>query len=290
LRAVPEVIGAGETVAINLGFEDLGKQQNVQHVTFRMEVSKDGKGIFSDFFHGHTGEVKLQFRSSNASPTVNGNFDTLSGAWVGDPGTPIVVNGKVFSDPGAYRTLVEVTGIDNDKTDLPEPLTYEFNIVVFVDQSFEVSYRDMKFNVKTVSPVQISQADFMQEKKQLVLTSVEMINATSEDFSIRVDVPTDMMSSPFTAALDDGTDLGIAENATDSSVNSLIITGKKHDAGVDMQGMSNGTLHRHSIVISATNVVPEFPIGIASATAALAITLVILIAKRRPFVSAGKTY
>jgi hypothetical protein len=61
-----------------------------------MEVSKDGNAIFSDFFHGHAGEVKLQFRSSSAPPTVNGNFDTLSGAWLGDPDSPIVINGKVF--------------------------------------------------------------------------------------------------------------------------------------------------------------------------------------------------
>jgi hypothetical protein len=84
---------------------------------------------FLTFFHGHAEEVKLQFRSSSASPTVNGNFDSLSEAWVGDPERPIVVNGKVFSDRGAYKTLVEVTGIDNDKTDLPEPNTYEFNIL-----------------------------------------------------------------------------------------------------------------------------------------------------------------
>lgn len=282
----PKVISAGQTVVINIGFEDLDKQQNVQHVTFRMEVSKDGKAIFTDFFHGHAGEVKLQFRSSNSSPTVNGNFDTLSGAWVGDPGSSIVVNGNVFSDPGIYKTLVEVTGIDNDKTDLPEPLTYEFNILVFVSQSFEVSYQDMKFNVKTVSPIQISEADFMQDEKQLVITSADMINRTN-DFSLRIDVPKEMMSGPFTATLEDGTELGIAENASDPSMRSLVITGRQHDASIDMEG---GMRHGHSIVIIATNVVPEFPAGIASLAAALAIMSVTLAAKRHSFSSAGKTY
>lgn len=278
----PKVISAGQTVAINIGFEDLGKEQNVQHVTFRMEVSKDGKALFSDFFHGHAGEVKLQFRSSDAAPTVNGNFDTLSGAWVGDLDSPIIVNGKVFSDPGAYRTLVEVTGIDNDKTDLPEPLTYEFNIIVFVDQSFEVSYQDMKFNVNTVSPTQISAADFMQENKQLVITSADKIHQAGQDFSIRVDVPKDMMSGPFTAALEDGTELGVSEEAADDSpMRSLTITGQ-HDMNMDMSGGGMG----RSIVISATNVVPEFPAGIASVAAALAVMAVILAARRKM----GKTY
>ena len=280
------MISAGETVAINIGFEDLGKQQNVEHVTFRMEVSKDDKTILSDFFHGHAGEVDLQFRSSDAAPTVNGNFDTLSGAWVADPQSPIVVSGKVFTDPGSYKTIVEVTGIDNDKTDLPEPLTYEFNILVYVDQSFEVSYEDMKFSVRTISPVSISQADFVQNKKQLVVTSPDMINGTSHEFSLRVEVPVEMMSGPFTAALEDGTDLGIAENATDPTTRSLIITGPQHDSGMNM-----GDTHTHSIIISATNVVPEFPVGLLSLFAAIAIMTAILMARGRSlFPPAGKTY
>jgi hypothetical protein len=285
----PKVISAGETVAMNIGFEDLGKQQNVQHVTFRMEVSKDGKTIFTDYFHGHNGAVDLQFRSGSSSPTVNGNFDPLAGAWVADPGSPIVVSGKVFSVPGIYKTTVEVTGIDYDKTDLPEPLTYEFNILVFVSQSFAVNYQDMKFDVNTVSPVQVADASFVQEKKQLVISSGDMIDPSNRDFSMRVDVPKDMMSGPFAAALEDGTQLVITENATDSSVRSLIITGQHDSNMTGMNGM-NMQNHTHSVVISATNVVPEFPVGIASAAAAITLMGVILALRKGSFFPAGKTY
>jgi len=285
----PKVISAGETVVMNIGFEDLGKQQNVQHVTFRMEVSKDGKTIFTDYFHGHDGEVNLQFRSGSSAPTVNGNFNNEASAWVADPGNPIVVSGKVFSVPGIYKTTVEVTGVDYDKTDLPEPLTYDFNILVFVNQSFAVNYQDMKFDVNTVSPIQIADASFLQEKKQLVISSGDMIDPSNRDFSMRVDMPKVMMSGPFTAALEDGTQLVITENATDSSLMSLIITGQ-HDSnmtGMDGMNMQN---HTHSVVISATNVVPEFPVGIASAAAAIAIMGVILAIRKGSFLPAGKTY
>jgi hypothetical protein len=47
-----------------------------------------------------------------------------------------------------------------------------------------------------------------------------------------------------------------------------------------MEGLGDITQCPHRIVISATNVVPEFPFGIASVAAALAITGVILAAKR----------
>jgi len=286
----PKVISAGGTVAMNIGFEDLGKQTNVQHVTFRMEVSKANKTIFTDYFHGHNGAVNLQFRSGSSAPTVNGNFDPLAGAWVADPGSPIVVSGKVFSDPGIYKTTVEVTGIDYDKTDLPEPLTYEFNILVFVSQSFAVNYQDVKYDINTVSPVQMADASFLQDKKQLVISSGDMIDPGNRDFSMRVDMPKDMMSGPFTASFEDGTQLIVTENATESSVRSLVITGGQHSANMSgMNGMNNQS-HTHSVVISATSVVPEFPVGIASAAAGLILIIGILARKKTSLFSAGKTY
>jgi hypothetical protein len=282
----PQVISAGKTVVVSIGFEDLGKQQNVQHVTFRMEISKDGKTIFSDYFYGPTGDVNLQFRASSSSPTVYGN-DNGYGAWMADPGSPIIVNGKIFSDSGIYNTIVEVTGIDNIKTDLPDPLTYEFNILVFTSQSFAVNYKDMKFDVNTVSPVQVSDASFLQEKKQLVITSGDIIDTSNRDFSMRIDVPKDMMSGPFVAALEDGTQLVITDNSTDSSIMSLIITGGQHDSNRNGMNIQN---HAHSVVISATNVVPEFPVRIPFAAAAISITGVILAFRKWSLFPAGKTY
>lgn len=273
----PKVISPNQNVNLKISFEDLGKQQNVQQVTLRMDISKDGKTIFSDFFYGSNGEVDLQFRPSNSSPTVNGN-DNGIGAWMADPGSPVVVNGKVFSEPGIYKTIVEVTGIDNIKTDLPQPLDYQFNILVFANQSFPAKYQNMNFNINTVSPMKVANVQFLQEKKQLVLTSNDTLDPGNHDFTMRVDVPMEMMSGPFTATLDDGTQLVVAENKTDSSTLGLMITASAQSS--NMTGMGGMQNHTHSVIISATNVVPEFPFGIASVMAALAITGVILAIKK----------
>jgi hypothetical protein len=61
---------------------------------------------------------------------VSGNMDDLTNAWVADPGNPIIVNGPVFSQPGNYSIILDLTTIDNDKTDLSQPLKYELNIPV----------------------------------------------------------------------------------------------------------------------------------------------------------------
>ena len=114
-----------------------------------------------------------------------------------------------------------------------------------------------------------------------------MIDPSNHDFSMRVDVPNEMMFGPFTAAFEDGTQLVITENTTDSSMRSLIIT-------TGQQGSSMGNMntqnHAHSVVISATNVVPEFPVGIAFAASALAMLGVIVALRKGSFFSVGKTY
>ena len=101
-----------------------------------MDISKDGKHIFSEFFHSHDGMLNVNFRQAGSSGslatghTIGGTFDDLTNAWISDPGSPIIVNGPVFLKPGNYKLVLEVTTLDNDKTDLTQPLRYEYNIIV----------------------------------------------------------------------------------------------------------------------------------------------------------------
>ena len=99
----------------------------------RKLISKDGKHILSDFFHDHSGEVKLMFkdkRGSSSSHTIGGNQDVLTNAWIADPGSSITISGPVFNQSGTYDVDLELTTIDNDKTDLVEPLHYPVDINV----------------------------------------------------------------------------------------------------------------------------------------------------------------
>jgi hypothetical protein len=132
----PGPITTGQDVKMNIGFVDNKAKKNVNHVTFRMDISKDGKHFLSEFFHSHEGNVNLLFRNSgeatsSAPYSVGATLDVLTNAWIADPGSPIIVRGgEIFSQPGTYKALIEVTTMDNDKTDLPQPIIYEFNIPV----------------------------------------------------------------------------------------------------------------------------------------------------------------
>lgn len=131
----PNPITVGQDVEMKIAFVDEKPKKNVNHVTFRMDISKDGKHFLSEFFHSHEGNVNLLFRNTGkatSSPySVGATLDVLTNAWIADPGSPIIVRGgEIFSQRGTYKAIVEVTTMDNDKTDLPQPILYEFNIPV----------------------------------------------------------------------------------------------------------------------------------------------------------------
>lgn len=126
----------GQDIEMKISFMDENAKKKINHVTFRMEISKDGNRLLSEFFHSHEGEVNLSFRDSDritSSPnyTIGATLDVLTNAWVADPGSPIMVRGgEIFSQPGAHKAIIEVTTMDNDKTDLSQPIRYEISIQV----------------------------------------------------------------------------------------------------------------------------------------------------------------
>jgi hypothetical protein len=132
----PSPVTTGQDVEMKIGFVDEKAKKNVNHVTFRMDISKNGKHYLSEFFHSHEGNVNLLFRNaskadSSAPYSVGATSEVLTNAWVADPGSPIIIRGgDIFKQPGTYKAIVEVTTMDNDKTDLPQPIIYEFNIPV----------------------------------------------------------------------------------------------------------------------------------------------------------------
>lgn len=133
MQTEPKNVTLNDDILMTIRFLDEGKDADIQHVTFRIDISNDGKHIFSDFFHDHNGEVRLMFKDiggSSSNPTIGGNQDVLTNAWIADPGSPITISGPIFNQSGTYNVGLELTTIDNDKTDLTEPLVYNSDVNV----------------------------------------------------------------------------------------------------------------------------------------------------------------
>lgn len=128
----PQINSATEKNGINFALVDNKTGNNIPHVTYIVSIyNQESKNTFTASLHGHDGEIKLEFLNTGLEGyNIHANYDLLSASYVSDFGSPIKIDGSVFSDPGKYRVVTEITGIDYDNTFLPEPLKYEFNIDV----------------------------------------------------------------------------------------------------------------------------------------------------------------
>jgi hypothetical protein len=128
----PQINSATEKNGINFALVDNKTGNKIPHVTYIVSIyNQESKNIFTANLHGHDGEIKLEFLNTGLEGfNIHANYDQLSASYVSDFGSPIKIDGSVFSDPGKYRVVTEITGIDYDNTFLPEPLKYEFNIDV----------------------------------------------------------------------------------------------------------------------------------------------------------------
>jgi hypothetical protein len=128
----PQINSATEKNVINFALVDNKTGNNIPHVTYIVSIyNQENKNAFTANLHGHDGEIKLEFLNTGFEGyNIHANYDTLAASYVSDFGSPIKIDGSIFSDPGKYRVVTEITGIDFDNTFLPEPLKYEYNIEV----------------------------------------------------------------------------------------------------------------------------------------------------------------
>jgi hypothetical protein len=123
----PKALTAGQSIQLNMNLTDDNSGEKIQHVTYRVTVSQENQTKISDFFHSHLGELTILAKNTPSSQiSVGGTFDVLTNAFVPDPSGKITINGPLFSETDANEIDIEITTIDNDKTDLEEPLQFHF--------------------------------------------------------------------------------------------------------------------------------------------------------------------
>jgi hypothetical protein len=127
----PSRLESGKNIGFNFNLKDNNTGNNIPHVTYLVTLMKDGIRLFTESVHTHDGNIKLLFVPDSSNPyKLSANFDGLSASYISEFGSPIKVNGPLFSMAGNYSVSLEVTGVDFDNLFLPNPLEFEFNIPV----------------------------------------------------------------------------------------------------------------------------------------------------------------
>ena len=277
----PAIASLSDRIEMSYSFIDKATGDKIPHVTYYLTVTNpSGDKTFSEVLHGHDGTVNVEFRPSDQY-VVNANYDNLAASYVPDQAGVIKVAGPVFAMEGNYRVGIEVNGIDFDNTFLQEPIKYGYALTVASVQEFSVSHEEEDFGIEVSSPIEVESVELKPESKQLVIQYPGGEWKHVDNFQVNVEFPDEMMSGPFTAVFN-GMDLNVTESQSEGRT-SLFLNGTHLDVmqmnqsgmeGMQMDGQQN------AIVITATNVVPEF--RIAMAVAAGAAMGAVIVARRKP--------
>ncbi len=111
------------TLSFTAQSDELMGSGAVDHLDYKVIISKDGNEVWSEQFHEHDGNLEIQFTPSDGSFTKTGGGD------VGKTETKaFMVSGPVFMDNGDYQVTAKIVGIEFQA--LSTPLVDDFNIQV----------------------------------------------------------------------------------------------------------------------------------------------------------------
>ena len=107
------------TLSFTAKSDELKVTGAIDHLDYKVIISKDGNEVWSEQFHEHDGNLEIQFTPSEGSFTVTG------GEEVGSTETKaFMVQGPVFMDNGNYQITAQIVGIEFNP--LSTPLTDDF--------------------------------------------------------------------------------------------------------------------------------------------------------------------
>ena len=100
---------------------DTTTNKTFTHVTYFITIEKAGKKLLSDWFHDHSGNLRIQMKPSNLSQVVvYGEQDPILNAYSGTADSPVIAAGPIFLEGGLYHFIVRIATVDYDRTMLPD--------------------------------------------------------------------------------------------------------------------------------------------------------------------------
>ena len=97
------------------------QNKTLNHVTYFITIEKEGKTLLSNWFHDHTGDLRIQMNPRNTNQiVVYGEQDPILNAFSGTPQSPVVAAGPIFLEGGLYHFIVQIATVDFDRTLIPD--------------------------------------------------------------------------------------------------------------------------------------------------------------------------
>lgn len=145
-------------------------KENAKNVTFLIGLFHDDKMIFRNYFFAENGVLPITIRPTQDSDiTINGEQDSLLGAWHGTESNPIEITGPLFNSGGLYSFEIEIRTIDEPTNIIENSGIYNADLSIIETVSFiqkDSENNDVKFRSKSYFDT-ISNFKYDSEAKQV---------------------------------------------------------------------------------------------------------------------------
>ncbi len=170
------------SVELPLSFDNLEEKQititatedetkeNAKNVTFLIGLFHENEMIFRHYFFTQNGALPITvIPTQDDEITINGEQDSLLGAWYGTDSKPLEISGPIFTSGGLYNFEIEVRTLDEPTNIIEDSGVYNADLSVAETSTFletdsldqEVSFRLKSYFDK------ISSFEYDSEKKQV---------------------------------------------------------------------------------------------------------------------------
>lgn len=136
---------------ISLKLYETGTQAVIPHVTYRVQVTHDGKQVLDERFHDDSSNLLIKVIPKDAqSVQVSGNNLGDLG-WTSGLLSPLQIRGPLFLSGGLYKFHIEILRINDDSNKLNPPVQFDAAISLAETTEYKTSYENNDYDLGIVS-------------------------------------------------------------------------------------------------------------------------------------------
>ena len=128
-------------------------KENAKNVTFLIGLFHKDEMIFRHYFFAEDGLLSINVIPTEEDKiTINGEKDSLLGAWHGTESNPIEISGPLFNSSGLYNFEIEIRTIDEPTNIIEDSGVYNADLSIIETISFfqkDVENNDIEFRSKS---------------------------------------------------------------------------------------------------------------------------------------------
>ena len=138
---------------ITITATDNETDENVNNVTYLIGIFYKDEMILRNYFFAENGVLPIVVTpTDDGDITINGEQDSLLGAWSGTESNPVEITGPLFNSGGLYTFEIEVRTIDEPTNVIENSGVYEADLTIVESVSFpqkDQNNVDVEFSTKS---------------------------------------------------------------------------------------------------------------------------------------------